>query len=96
MPKQRAEVWGALYDVDPLYCSWGFVDSFKDTFDLTMIFANPSAYGHWIKYFRGLFVMACNLVYLFRVVKPAPRQCLTTNRKVSSNAKMYDNFHTSP
>ena len=39
--------------------------------------------------------MTYNLVYLFRVGKPTPPQCLTTNGKASSSVKMYDNFYTS-
>jgi len=39
-------------------------------------------------------VMVCSLVYPFRVVKPTPEDCLTSNGKAVNHQKMYDDFHT--
>jgi len=39
--KQRAEVWGELYNINPLFYCWGSPDQFKDTVDSLGIFANP-------------------------------------------------------
>ena len=57
------------------------MDSLKDTVDIIGIYANQERYSHWANYFRGIFVMTCNLVYFFLVEEPTPKDCCTTNSK---------------
>lgn len=60
---ERAKVSAQLYDADPLYSAYSYLGEFLDIIDVVGCFANPDKLDHWIKYFRGLFIFTCGLVF---------------------------------